>query len=98
VLNGGAGRDLMRGGSGSDTFRFAPGDAAGGDSVAGFGAGDVIDLRGYGGLRFVAAPDGAGPAVWIDGAALRIDTTGDGLADETILFDGGVPAAGDLML
>jgi hypothetical protein len=98
VLNGGAGRDLMRGGSGSDTFRFAPGDAAGGDTVAGFGAGDMIDLRGYGGLRFVATPDGAGPAVWIDGAALRIDTTGDGLADETILFDGGVPTAGDLML
>jgi Ca2+-binding RTX toxin-like protein len=98
VLRGGAGRDFLRGGSGADVFRFATGDATGGDTVAGFDADDMIDLRGYVGLRLVAAPDGAGPAVWIDGATLRIDTDGDGLADETIVVHGATPAAADLLI
>ena len=104
TLWGQEGRDVYVGGRGADQIMmwensaaadrlvFRPGDsgmAAGTfDRVEGFGAGDRIDLRAFGDLRF-RADDFRGDGIvsaYYDGRFLRIDSDGNGRGDMRIEF------------
>ena len=82
TILGGGGNDWMTGGGGADVFLFTGNDGM--DTILDFKSGvDKIDLRPMG-LMVGAVTE----VMLADGLRLDIDTTGDGMANSTILLSG----------
>jgi len=92
VLDGGTGSAFLTGGSGADTYFV---DVRGGgtvwDTLADFGAGDAVTVWGYQAGAGTMRWDGVDGAAGHQGATLRLDLTGDGLADASVTFSGFSP-------
>lgn len=89
VLDGGTGSAFLTGGSGADTYFV---DVRGGgtvwDTLADFGAGDAVTVWGYQAGAGTMRWDGVDGAAGHQGATLRLDLAGDGLADASVTFAG----------
>ena len=86
MLDGGAGRDVLTGGAGRDVFVFAAG--GGRDRVTDFGAGDVLDLTGFGLESFDTIETivlAAGLRIDLDGAVIVLAGVAELTADMVLL-------------
>lgn len=110
MLDGGAGRDKLKGGAGADAFVFTSvedSSKAAPDSVSDFQTGiDHIDLTaidantqvvGNQAFALQALPGGAG-APWVAGHYLYGDVNGDSVADLAIVIGTHIVTSGDILL